>query len=191
MTKKMTIGAALAFAFIFSSAYAQTPTVAPTAASSSSAQRVAPPCGSDEHRQFDFWVGEWDVFPTGKDNQVASSKIERLYGGCVIRENWMPIKGAPGGSINSYDAGDKIWRQTWADAGNSWVEFTGGYANGAMVLTGNWRGSGAGGAAALTRMTYTKNDNGSVRQLGETSSDGGKSWGPSFDFNYRPKPAAN
>ena len=149
-----------------------------------------PPCASTEHQQFDFWIGDWIVFPTGKDVQVATSKIERLYGGCVIRENWMPLKGAPGGSINSYDAGDKIWRQTWADGGNSWVEFTGGFADGAMVLTGNWRGSGPKGAAALTRMTYSNAVDGSVRQLGEISVDGAKSWSPSFDFTYRRKSPA-
>ncbi len=163
-----------------SAGLSQTPTATPPAA-----QR--PPCASIEHRQFDFWVGDWDVYPTGKDAQVATSKIERLYGGCVIRENWMPLKGAPGGSINSYDGADKIWRQTWADAGNSWVEFKGGFADGAMVLTGSWRGSGAKGTDALTRMTYTKDMSGAVRQFGEQSSDGGKTWSASFDFNYRPK----
>ena len=47
-----------------------------------------PPCGSAEHRQFDFWVGEWDVFATGTSKQVATSRIEKLHGGCTIRENW-------------------------------------------------------------------------------------------------------
>jgi len=35
-------------------------------------------------------------------------------------------------------------------------------------------------------MSYSKNGDGSVRQLGEQSTDDGKTWAPSFDFTYRP-----
>src|ERR1041384_6491566 len=63
----------------------------------------APACTSAQHRQFDFWVGRWDVYPTGKDKLVAHSLIEKLYSGCVIRENWMPLNGSDGGSLNTYD----------------------------------------------------------------------------------------
>jgi hypothetical protein len=155
-------------------------------------QAQAPPtpaCDSPEHRQFDFWVGEWDVFQTGKDAPVATSRIERLYAGCVIRENWMPNQGSAGGSLNMYDARDRKWRQTWADASGSWVEFAGGFERDAMVLTGTWRGGSGPGKDNITRMTYTHNPDGSVRQLGEASTDQGKSWGPSFDFTYRPAKA--
>lgn len=143
-------------------------------------------CGSAEHRQFDFWIGEWDVYPTEKDVPVAKSRIEQLYGDCVIRENWMPRRGSSGGSLSMYDARAAKWRQTWADASGSWVEFSGGLEGGAMVLTGLWRGGSPGGKDNLTRMTYTRNPDGSVRQLGEASTDQGKSWTPSFDFTYRP-----
>jgi hypothetical protein len=145
-----------------------------------------PACDAPEHRQFDFWVGDWNVVQTGKDVQVATSRIERVYSGCVIRENWMPVQGTAGGSLNMFDARDRIWRQTWADSSGSWVEFTGGMQGEAMVLTGAWRGGSGPGKDNLTRMTYTRNADGSVRQLGEASIDRGKTWGPSFDFTYRP-----
>ena len=58
------------------------------------------------------------------------------------------------------------------------MEFKGGWNGKAMVLTGKWGGP-------LVRMTYTPNPDGSVRQAGEQSTDGGKSWTPSFDFTYR------
>jgi hypothetical protein len=35
-------------------------------------------------------------------------------------------------------------------------------------------------------MSYSQNADGSVRQFGEQSTDGGKTWSPSFDFTYRP-----
>jgi hypothetical protein len=182
------IAMSLRFALVSLGALAAMPALAQTAAPAPAAP-PPPACAGAEHRQFDFWVGEWDVYPTGKPNQVATSKIEGLYAGCVVRENWMPFKGSPGGSLNMYDAQDKKWRQTWADAAGSWVEFTGGHNGTAMVLTGNWRGAGGPGQDSLTRMTYTKSADGSVRQLGEASTDGGKTWGPSFDFTYKPKAA--
>lgn len=51
-----------------------------------------------------------------------------------------------------------------------------------MVITGKWGGP-------LVRMTYSKNADGSVRQVGEQSTDEGKTWKPSFDFTYRPSKA--
>jgi hypothetical protein len=53
------------------------------------------------------------------------------------------------------------------------------------VLTGGWTGILKPGVSTLTRMTYTSAADGSVRQLGETSSDDGKTWTPNFDFTYR------
>ena len=144
-----------------------------------------PACTSAQHRQFDFWVGRWDVYPTGKDKLVAHSLIENLYGGCAIRENWMPLKGTEGGSLNSYDPGDKRWHQVWMDAANSRVSFDGEFRDGKMVLTGNWRGAQTPGQDSLVRMTYSSLDAGAVRQFGEISSDKGATWKPFFDFTYK------
>ena len=145
----------------------------------------APPatCAAAEHRQFDFWVGRWDVYPTGTGRLVAHSLIERLYNDCVIRENWMPLRGGGGSSLNSWRPAERIWRQTWADSANNWVEFTGGLDGDAMVLTA--RAAGANGAPTLNRMTYTREPDGSVRQVGARSTDGGASWTPQYDFTYR------
>jgi hypothetical protein len=140
-----------------------------------------PACTAPEHRQFDFWVGRWDVSPTGKDAVVAQSLIERVYNGCGIRENWMPKNGQDGGSLNIWLPGEKAWRQTWIDSAGTRADFTGGWSGKAMVLTGKWGGP-------LVRMTYTPNADGSVRQAGEQSTDDGKTWKPSFDFTYRRAP---
>ena len=159
-------------------------------------QPAAPPtpvpaCTSAQHRQFDFWVGRWDVYPTGKDKLVAHSLIENLYGGCVIRENWMPLKGTDGGSLNTYDPEDKRWHQVWMDAANGRVSFDGELQDGKMVLTGNWRGAVTPGQTGLVRMTYSKLDAGAVRQFGEISTDKGATWKPFFDFTYKPSAPAN
>jgi len=143
---------------------------------------AAPACTAPEFAQFDFWVGDWEVYPTGTDKLVARSRIEKLYNGCAIRENWMPLSGKDGGSLNTYVTSAKEWRQLWTDSSASWAEFRGGFDGKAMVLTG----TGFAANGAQTRMAYSRNADGSVRQLGENSSDGGKTWVPSFDFTYRP-----
>jgi len=148
-----------------------------------------PACEAAEHRQFDFWVGEWTVTPTGKPNVVASSLVEKLYGGCAVRENWMPLKGTAGGSLNNYV--DGRWRQTWVDAANSRVDFAGGLVGGKMVLVGDWKGVNGPGKDALIRMTYSKNADGSVRQHGEQSTDFGMTWSTNFDFTYHSKTKPN
>jgi hypothetical protein len=153
-----------------------TPALAQTTAAPAAA--TPPPCQEPERRQFDFWVGDWDVSPTGKDILVAHSTIEKLYGGCAVRENWKPLKGTGGGSLNAWLPGDKGWRQTWTDSGGAWAEFKGGWNGTAMVVQGDWGG-------VLTRMTYTPGADGSVRQFGETSADGGKTWTAGFDLTYR------
>lgn len=141
-------------------------------------------CDGAESRQFDFWVGRWQVSLTSKpDGHVADSLIEKLYGGCAIRENWMPLKGDAGGSLSSYVPDQKAWRQTWVDASGARVDFSGGWNGHAMILTGLWPQPGH--PKQLTRMTYTQGADGSVRQLGESSDDRGKTWQPSFDFTYR------
>ncbi len=157
-----------------------------SAAASQAAAQSALGCKLPEHRQFDFWVGTWDVSPTGQDRVVARSVVENIYGGCVIRENWMPASGTPGGSLNTYDPADNRWHQEWMDASNARVSFVGYLAEGKMVLTGNWRGAQKPGQEGLVRMTYSRLDAGAVRQLGQISLDKGATWKPFFDFTYRP-----
>ncbi|MBD3728581.1 MAG: hypothetical protein IE933_02635 [Sphingomonadales bacterium] len=143
-------------------------------------------CEGGHFDEFDFWVGQWDVYPTGKDQIVAHSRIEKLYGGCALRENWMPLKGAGGGSLSGYDPRTGGWHQTWFGSSPGPVFFSGGLASGQMVLTGSWPGSGPKGEDGLTRMTYSRLENGAVRQHGEFSGDYGVTWQTSFDLTYRP-----
>ena len=143
------------------------------------------PCASEAHAQFDFWVGEWDVFPNGSVNQVATSRIERLHAGCAVREQWMPVSGEGGSSLNSLDPETGRWHQLWVGSDGETVRFEGGAVDGKMVLTGYWADIGGPGRDGLVRMTYTRQDDGSVRQFGEVSSDHGLTWAPSFDFIYR------
>src|SRR5258708_39562293 len=102
------------------------------------AQTSAPaPCVDAEYHRLDFWVGKWDVYPTGKDKLVAHSLIEQVYG-CGIRENWMPLSNQPGGSLSVYVPSEKHWEQFWIDSGGTRAFFTGGWNGKAMVIAGKW-----------------------------------------------------
>ena len=145
-------------------------------------------CQTPEHMQFDFWVGRWNVFRSDTNAKVAESRIEKLYGGCAIRENWMPTGGTGGGSLNSWRAGDRKWRQYWVDSGGNLNIYSGGLVDGAMVITGT--SENAAGVSSPIRITYKRGGNGEVYQIGESSSDGGKSWQLTYHFTYRPATAA-
>jgi hypothetical protein len=142
-------------------------------------------CNTAQSHQFDFWVGTWNVFPNVKGaQQVATSLIESLYSGCGIRENWMPLNGSNGGSMNAYSQVTGQWEQFWVDSGGSAVHFSGGLNGKSMVIQGLWPAPGH--ANQLSRITYTPLKKGRVEQLGEISNDGGANWSKSFDFIYKP-----
>lgn len=145
------------------------------------AQRAATPCMFQaENRQFDFWIGEWDVM-NPQNQQAGTSSIQRVVGGCVIFENWTGNGGGDGKSFNFYDAGKKKWRQVWVGIGGNVVDFEGEYKDGAMRYTSV--SVGANGQKTLGRMTFF-NLGDKVRQLWETSTDDGKTWTVAFDGTY-------
>jgi hypothetical protein len=159
------------------------------AAQTALAQPAAPPpsvCEDATHHQFDFWLGGWDVYPVGSNKAVAHSVIEPVYGGCGVRENWMPFNGTGGGSLNNYDTPSGKWHQTWIDSSGARVEFEGGLVDGKMILTGTHKSGPNAGKGLLLRMTFTPQPSGWVRQFGEQSSDGGSTWQAQYDFIYKP-----
>ncbi len=160
---------------------------APAEPSPASPPTPPPPCASEAHSGFDLWVGNWDVYPNGQDKPVATSAIERLSGGCAIRETWMPFKGAGGTSISLYNSASGRWEQLWVGSDGKRVDFSGGVVDGKMVLTGYWDDVAGPGKDALVRMTYSREEGGAVRQFGEASADHGLTWQTFFDFLYRPQ----
>lgn len=146
-----------------------------------------PACDTEMHAAFDFWVGEWEVTPNGSpERKVARSRIERKHNGCAVIETWMLFGGQGGTSLNHVDPGTGRWHQKWVGAAPGAVLFEGGPVDGKMVLSGYWNNIGGPGVHGLIRMTYSRREDGSVRQHGEQSMDHGLTWGPSFDFIYRP-----
>lgn len=144
-----------------------------------------PPCMSEQHRQFDFWVGEWEVTnPAGQP--AGRSRIESKLDRCVVHEHWFGAGGSTGESFNLYNAATSRWEQFWVDNGGNRLHLKGGLREGAMVLEGvQDKPDAKTGILQRERITWTPNQDGSVRQSWETSTDDGKSWAVSFDGLYR------
>jgi len=141
------------------------------------------PCSAPENRQFDFWVGEWQVTkPDGK--AAGTNSVTREYGGCVIHEHYATPKGYSGESLNAYDASRKVWHQTWVDTGGLLLTLEGGWDGTSMVMSGD--APGPDGVIRKQRITWTPNADGSVRQLWETA-DGKGGWTVAFDGRYTRK----
>lgn len=143
---------------------------------------LPPACTAPEYRQFDFWIGTWDVFDAKTGARAGASQIESLYGGCAIRENWSE-PGFAGGSLNSF--ADGRWHQTWVDQSGARREFDGGFSDGKMVLIATVRPPQAPDKTVLVRMTFTPNGDGSVRQFSDFSKDDGATWNFRYDYVYK------
>lgn len=151
----------------------------------------AAPCDATRNRQFDFWLGRWEV--TNPAGELAGrSRIEAILGGCVLLENWDSPTGVSGKSFNLFNAGTGHWEQFWVDNSGSRLHLVGGMQDGSMVLQGAQDFPDAStGVASRERITWTPNADGSVRQHWQSSSDGGKTWKTSFDGLYRHPPAGS
>lgn len=153
--------------------------------------RPAPPCVAAEYRQFDFWIGDWDVFTT--DGKLAgTNRIEAVLNGCVLHEQWLGGNLA-GESFNTWDGRRKQWHQTWVDAAGNVLLLDGRFDGSGMTLSdAGMQGGNAG--RPINEIRWTPNADGSVRQHWRTSTDGGQTWKSLFDGRYvraaRPQPAA-
>lgn len=141
------------------------------------------PCSGPEHRQFDFWLGEWEVSANGKI--VGNSIITLILDGCVIFEEWQSQGAYAGKSFNRYDPASDAWEQLWVDNQGGVLKLVGSYGDGKMVLEGESASSDS--TTIIDRITWTANDDGTVRQVWEKSSDGGAGWTTAFDGLYRRK----
>jgi hypothetical protein len=140
-------------------------------------------CEAPEHRQFDFWVGRWDVYgPKGR--KAGENRIEAIADGCALLEQWTGSGGFTGKSLNIYDAGDRRWHQTWVDSSGTLLVLTGGLVERSMVMSGVTPSPSDPSKSVQQRITWTPNADGSVRQLWETSADDGRSWTVVFDGRY-------
>src|SRR5262249_54041254 len=141
------------------------------------------PCTAAEYRQFDFWLGDWNVYaPDG--SLAGTNDVTREYDGCVLQEHWVAAGSPPqrGSSFNTWSPAAHRWHQTWVDSTGGFLLLDGGLKDRAMVLPGEMPAPA--GGLVRHRIAWSVLDGGRVRQLWERSRDGGRTWSVVFDGTY-------
>jgi len=150
---------------------------------------VAPACDTPQHHQFDFWLGDWQVFDASTDKLVAFDRVEKRYDGCVVEQNMTFVTdlyrrpGASyrlsGMSINRYDG--EAWLELWAD--NQW---------GAIAMRGSPEPNGAMVLKTITpsrhrdlKIVWENHADGTVRILQYVAPAGSGRWQKYGDLVYR------
>ncbi len=153
--------------------------VAPRAAGDSALS-----CLGEVHRQFDFWLGDWEVLQEDRSAPRAYNRIRRVARGCFLHEDYHSASGYAGESINWYDPKFGQWRQVWADSQGLILHLAGGLdAQGRMVLYGGERETSE-GRRIRDRISWQPQPDGSVRQIWDISNDGGRTWRQIFSGLY-------
>jgi tetratricopeptide (TPR) repeat protein len=144
------------------------------------------PCEyNSENRQFDFWIGDWDVSPSNNAGTVVgASHIEKTIGGCVIWENWTSLgNGYFGKSYNIYNASLARWEQFWVDNQGGMMHFYGGLKDGVMDFYTDDMPQ-PDGKKLRRHLQFFNLGGDKVRQFSQGSTDGGKTWTVEYDFTY-------
>jgi ketosteroid isomerase-like protein len=144
-------------------------------------QGVAP-CAAPEYRQFDFWLGDWDVFERDGTTRAAHVRVERALDGCALYEYYEDRKDLRGQSVTIYDRARKVWHQTWVTNRGQLLSIEGRMDGDEIILSGSYRGPN--GEDTLVRGTWKPNGP-DVRETAVTSTDGGKTWNTWFDLVFR------
>jgi tetratricopeptide (TPR) repeat protein len=148
--------------------------------------KVNPCMANPKNREFDFWVGDWDVIDTKTGRRAGTNSISIASGGCVLLENWMDATQTnTGTSINYVNTETGKWEQIYKDNQTGMpVKYTDGECiNGVMKFTVTTKG--ADGKMQTGRFVFEKKNNGEVRQYQEMTADEGKTWNMEFDLIYR------
>mgnify|MGYP006277547393 CR=1 FL=1 len=145
---------------------------------------------SEKYREFDFWIGKWEVNlrkqqedNSWKDWKIAQTKVYPILDGRAILELWeeqtnnKPDSAIVGYSLRYWHPKNKEWIL--------WLNWPGVNRSGSQRLTGNFR-HGRGeffvkrpvndSTTSITRYTFSDITENSLRWDNATSLDGGKTW---------------
>ena len=124
------------------------------------------PCtGGGPYRDFDFWVGEWNVTNVNGVH-IGTNDVTSELDGCLVFEHWTASNGSRGYSLNDYDPETRLWNQAWVSQNTAGVfgslRPSGGIVGGRMELTGLRHATG--GFTFQDSWTWEENEQGQVIQ---------------------------
>jgi Protein of unknown function (DUF1579) len=157
----------------------------------SSSQSTPPnPCTAVGQKQFDFWIGEWELtWPGAKAGEIArgTNNVKRILDGCVVQENFsgqdaMHLRGT---SVSIFDTNAGRWKQTWVDNEGGYLDFVGEFKDGQMIL--QREAIGTDGTKSVQRMVWKNITANELDWSWEASRDGGKTWQVNWPIHYKRK----
>lgn len=142
------------------------------------------PCCTEIHSEFDFWIGSWEVTnPNG--TKAGTNTLTKVEGKCVLKENWVSATPGYTGTSNSfYNLKTKQWEQIWIDNQGASLHLKG-YKVGNQMILKTDKEANKDGQLFFHRVTWTDNEDGTVRQLWETITN--KNVTVAFDGLYKRK----
>ena len=149
------------------------------------AQNNKKPCSAPQASQFDFWIGNWDLYSA--DTLTGTNTIYKVMDGCTIQENFeSPGSGYNGKSWSVYNTQTKTWQQTWVDNQGGYIVLDGKFENAAMTLT---TGSTKlpNGKDQIYRMVYHNIAKDSFDWDWESTTDNGTTWVNGWHIHYKRK----
>lgn len=148
-------------------------------------------CDTPESRQFDFWVGQWNLFwpaeqtggPVGA-TASGSNRVEKLFGHCAVEENFATDDGSfVGRSLSVYNHQDGKWQQTWVDNMGSYLLVTGKFDGTRMEL--RTEKTERDDETVLNRMIFRDIFHDSLLWEWQGSRDGGVTWNNLWTITYQ------
>src|SRR5258706_7358811 len=141
------------------------------------------PCSLPEARQFDFWIGDWDLT---WDGGSGTNVVHAVLDGCAIQENFdgTPSLSLRGMSLSLYNSAIGKWQQTWVDNDGSYLALTGAFENGIMALSMERTFEGK---PAIMRMIFYNVARTELDWKWERSTDAGATWQLLWKIHYQRK----
>jgi hypothetical protein len=156
--------------------------------------QTPPPCLAEEARQFDFWLGDWDIRQKIREadggwlSLPARTSVSSVLDGCALLEHWEgdvrfyweemdAVEHIEGLSVRSYDPGAGQWCIYWMDSRHPQFgpPYCGGFADGHGDFTQE-RSTPAG--VRLMRIRFSELGGDAVRWELAIGDAEGTSWTP-------------
>ena len=131
--------------------------------------------------QFDFWLGQWDC--TWAEAGKGTNHVLCILKDKIIQENFSgpELKGM---SVSSFDPERQLWCQTWVDSNGTYLDFTGKFEDGKMILS---RDAIVRGESCKQRMVWYNIEADQFDWNWERSDDGGSIWRVLWHIHYQRK----
>jgi predicted enzyme related to lactoylglutathione lyase len=142
-------------------------------------------CCDPEYRQFNFWLGDWEVFNL-KGEMIGENNIISMQDSCVLQENWTS-DGQTGTSYSFYNKQDSSWNQIYIDNLGNVLQLKGTVQDNKMILKSEKMKSVKADFYYINVITWVKDSLGNVSQKWDIVDDKGTLLQVAFDGIYKRK----